>query len=382
MSGAPLGALPRSGPGAVYAAHRHEIDRAIQRVLESGRYILGEEVEAFERDYAAYIGVRHAVGTGSGTDALHLGLRACGVGPGDRVITVSHTAVATVAAIEMCGAVPVLVDIDPRSLTLDPARGAAAIERDACRSRLKAVIPVHLYGQPADMPALMDLARRHHLFVIEDCAQAHGATLDGRRVGGWGHVAAFSFYPTKNLAAFGDGGAVLTDDDGLAANLRLLRQYGWRQRYVSEVAGLNSRLDEIQAAVLRVNLAHLDAENRRRRELARLYDAALAVGPVARPAARAGTEHVYHQYVVRTERRDALRDFLAGRGIATQIHYAVPVHLQPAYHGRVGIGEGGLALTERACREIVSLPIGPHLTEAQVGHVTAAIAAWAGTDAG
>ncbi|HEX9819388.1 MAG TPA: DegT/DnrJ/EryC1/StrS family aminotransferase [Methylomirabilota bacterium] len=382
MSHSEPGTRGTSGPGAAYAAHKHEIDRAIQRVLDSGRYILDEEVEAFEREYAAYIGVRHAVGTGSGTDALHLALRACGVGPGDGVITVSHTAVATVAAIEMCGAVPVLVDVDPRSLTMDPDRLAATLRPGACPSRIKAVIPVHLYGQPADMPALRDVARPHHLHVVEDCAQAHGAALEGRRLGAWGDLAAFSFYPTKNLAALGDGGAVLTDDDDMAARLRLLRQYGWRQRYLSEVPGLNSRLDELQAAVLRVKLGHLDAENRDRRDLARAYDMALASGPVAGPVTRPGAEHVYHQYVVRTERRDSLRRFLADRGIPTQIHYPVPVHLQPAYRGRVAIGGGGLSVTERLCREIVSLPIGPLETKTRVGQVAAAIAAWGGSDAG
>jgi dTDP-4-amino-4,6-dideoxygalactose transaminase len=382
VSGVGLGTRGPGGPGALYAAHKSEIDRAIQRVLDSGRYILGQEVEAFEREFAAYIGVRHAVGTGSGTDALHLALRACGIGPGDAVITVSHTAVATVAAIEMCGAAPVLVDIDPRSLTIDPGRVAMTLEQAALPHRIKAVIPVHLYGQPADMPALREVARRHHLHVVEDCAQAHGAALEGRRLGAWGDVAAFSFYPTKNLAAFGDGGAVLTDDDDVAARLRLLRQYGWRQRYVSEVPGWNSRLDELQAAVLRVNLSHLDVQNRYRRDLARAYDAALASAPVERPVVRPGAEHVYHQYVIRTERRDSLKDFLADQGIPTQIHYPVPVHRQPAYRARVGVGEGGLSFTERVCREIVSLPIGPHLTRVEVGQIAAAIAAWGESDAG
>ena len=363
------------GPGASYAAHREGIDGAIRRVLESGWYITGDELAGFEREFAAYIGVGHAVGTGSGTDALQLGLRACGVGPGDGVVTVSHTAVATVAAIELVGAVPVLVDIEPDHFTLDPERLAATVRAAGGRGRvrIKAVIPVHLYGQPADMPAIMDVARRHGLYVVEDCAQAHGAALHDRRLGRWGHVAAFSFYPTKNLGALGDGGALLTDDEALARRARLLREYGWQERYVSEIPGLNTRLDEIQAAVLRVKLPHLDHENVQRLGVARRYDEALATGLVIPPVVRPGSLHVYHQYVVRSERRDDVRAWLADRGVRTQIHYPLPVHLQPAYQRRVGLGAGGLGHTERVCREILSLPIGAHLAPAEVEAVAAAL---------
>jgi dTDP-4-amino-4,6-dideoxygalactose transaminase len=365
-----------SGPGASYAAHRDAIDGAVRRVLESGWYIGGEEVAGFEREFAAYVGVGHAVGTGSGTDALQLGLRACGVGPGDAVVTVSHTAVATVAAIELVGAVPVLVDVEPEHFTLDPERLASTVRAAGGRGagRIKAVVPVHLYGQPADMPAITDVARRHGLYVVEDCAQAHGAALHDRRAGQWGHVAAFSFYPTKNLGALGDGGALLTDDEALAARARLLREYGWRERYVSEIPGLNSRLDELQAAVLRVKLPHLDHENERRRQVARRYDEALATGLAMPPAVRPGSRHVYHQYVARSGRRDDVRAWLAGRGVSTQVHYPVPVHLQPAYRGRVAVGAGGLEHTERACREIVSLPIGAHLAPADVEAVAGILA--------
>ncbi|HKB40142.1 MAG TPA: DegT/DnrJ/EryC1/StrS family aminotransferase, partial [Gemmataceae bacterium] len=328
-------------PGAGYLAHKGAIDAAVRRVLESGWYILGQEAAAFEAEFARYLGVRHAVGVGSGTDALHLALRACGVGPGDAVITASHTAVATVAAIELAGAAPVLVDIDPRSFTLDPNRLEQAVAehggrgRASSAGRLKAVIPVHLYGHPADMPAVMDIARRHDLIVIEDCAQAHGAAVERRKVGTWGHLAAFSFYPTKNLGALGDGGAVVTNDPQTAERARLLREYGWRERYKSEVAGMNTRLDELQAAVLRVKLRHLDRENARRRELARTYDAALSATPLVLPRPRGDVDHVYHLYVVRSQQRDELRASLKADGIGTSIHYPTPVHLQPAYRGRL-----------------------------------------------
>ena len=366
---------PQTDPRAGYLAYQPEIDAAIAQVLESGRYILGQQVTAFEQAFAAYLGVAHAIGVASGTDALNLALRACGVGPGDAVVTVSHTAVATVAAIELAGATPVLVDIDPVTFTIDPHRLEAAIKTYKSRGpseangHLKAIIPVHLYGHPADMPAMMEIARRYELDVIEDCAQAHGATIQGRRIGGWGHIAAFSFYPTKNLGALGDGGAVVTNDSHLAEQVRLLREYGWRERYVSALAGMNSRLDEIQAAILQVKLTYLDQENARRRELARLYDDLLATTSLALPQCRAGVEHVYHQYVVRSQQRDELRSFLKDNSVGTLIHYPAPVHVQPAYQKRAIIAPGGLPYTEQVCREIVSLPMYPQLTVSQVRHV-------------
>jgi dTDP-4-amino-4,6-dideoxygalactose transaminase len=370
-------------PGAGYLAHREAIDAAVRRVLESGWYILGQEVTAFEAEFARYLGVRDAVGVGSGTDALHLALRASGVGPGDGVITASHTAVATVAAIELAGAAPVLVDIDPRSFTLDPNRLEEAVAEHRRRGgraspagRLKAVIPVHLYGHPADMPAVMDIARRHDLIVIEDCAQAHGAAVGGRKVGTWGRLAAFSFYPTKNLGALGDGGAVVTNDPQSAERARLLREYGWRERYRSDVPGMNTRLDEIQAAVLRVKLQHLDRENARRREVARAYDAALSATPLELPRTRGDVEHVYHLYVVRSRRRDELRASLKADGIGTAIHYPAPVHLQPAYQGRLVPAGEGLPQTERACREILSLPMYPQMTDEQAAYVSERVVNW------
>lgn len=361
-------------PRANYLAHQDEIDQAIHRVLDRGRYVLGEEVATFEREFARYIGVRYAVGVGSGTDALHLALRVCGIGPGDSVITVSHTAVATVAAIELAGATPVLVDIDPATFTMDPDCLEDTIKRHDDGQRpghggpVKAIIPVHLYGHPADMPAIMDIARRHSLDVIEDCAQAHGAAIQGRKAGSWGHLAGFSFYPTKNLGALGDGGAVVTDDPDLAERARLLRQYGWRERYVSEIRGINSRLDELQAAILRVKVKYLDEENAKRRELARTYDGLLSVTALILPRLKDDVEHVYHQYVVRSRHRDDLKAFLKAHSIGTLTHYPIPVHLQRAYR-ELGYRAGDLPVTETCAREVLSLPLYPELEDSDVKEI-------------
>ena len=368
MSSAPI--LP-SDPKANYLAHKAEIDEAVRHVLESGWYILGREVTAFEEEFARYLGANHTISVGNGTEAVHLALRACDIRPGDSVVTVSHTAVATVAAIELAGAVPVLVDIDPSTFTLDANQLEAVIH-----DRVKAVIPVHLYGHPTDMKAILDIARRHDLWVIEDCAQSHGAAIDGRKTGSWGDLAAFSFYPTKNLGALGDGGAVVTNDSKLAEKVRLLREYGWRERYTSEFPGMNSRLDEMQAAILRVKLKYLDAENSRRRHIAKAYDLALASDGLVLPHVRTQVEHVFHQYVVRTVLRDGLRDYLKANSVGTAIHYPTPVHLQPAYRGRVGLAPGGLPETEKACHEVVSLPMHPQLTDEQVRSVIGRIHDW------
>lgn len=362
--------IPSSDPKANYLAHKDEIEAAIARVLDKGWYILGEEVAAFEREFAAYIGVRFGVGVGSGTEALHLALRACGVGAGDEVITVSHTAVATVAAIELCGATPVLVDIDLHTYTMDPNQIESAITE-----RTKAIIPVHLYGHPADVESIMAIARRRGLWVIEDCAQSHGAIYKERKTGAWGDIAAFSFYPTKNLAALGDGGMIVTNDPELAERARLLREYGWRERYVSELPGLNSRLDELQAAILRVKLRYLEQENERRRILAGTYDEALKDSRLQLPESCPDVRHVYHQYVVRCEQQDALRLFLRERGIGTLIHYPVPVHLQPAYRGRVRC-VGTLQYSEEAASKVLSLPMYPELLVDQVREITKTIITW------
>lgn len=360
-------AIPAAHPLGDYLARQAEIDQAIRRVLSGGRYILGPEAAAFEQEFAAFLGARFAVGVGSGTDALHVALRVCGIGSGDAVITVSHTAVATVAAIELAGATPLLVDIDPRRYTLDPNRLEDAIR--ANRSlHIKALIPVHLYGHPVDMPSVMSIAERFGLTVIEDCAQSHGASIGERKTGTWGHLAAFSFYPTKNLGAFGDGGAVVTNDPKLAARAALFREYGWRERYVSEVPGANSRLDELQAAILRVKLKFLDHDNTKRRTLAGQYDSMLSIGSLIVPSCRPGFTHVYHQYVIRHRRRDDLKRSLEASSIGALIHYPVPIHRQPAYRDRV-LTPGGLEETERICRDILSLPMHPHLTPDEVRRV-------------
>jgi dTDP-4-amino-4,6-dideoxygalactose transaminase len=377
-------AIPQTDPLASYLAHKPEIDLAISQVLDVGWYIHGKQGTAFEEEFAVYLGAAQAIGVASGTDALHIALRACGIGVGDAVITVSHTAVATVAAIELAGATPVLVDIDPKTLCLDPQRLEEAIEvsRRSLRSegQLKAIIPVHLYGHPVDLPAIMDIARHHSLYVIEDCAQSHGASVAGRMTGTWGHLAAFSFYPTKNLGALGDGGAVVTNDLALAERVRLLREYGWRERYISHLPGMNSRLDEIQAAVLRIKLQYLQEEVARRRELARIYDTLLAATPLILPQVRDDARHAYHQYVVRSKLRDNLRLFLKENSIGTLIHYPDPVHLQPAYHGRIAHGE--LQHSEQVCREIVSLPMYPQMTDEQAQRVCERIVQWSKQAAG
>lgn len=338
-----------------YATLEAEIQAALHQTLARGRYILGEEVAAFEQEFSAACGAAHAIGVGSGTDALLLALRACDIGPGAEVITVAHTAVATVAAIELAGARPVLVDIDPRRYTLDPALVEAAIT-----PRTRAIIPVHLYGCPADLAPILEIAARRGLRVIEDCAQAHGARYRERPVGSWGDIAAFSFYPTKNLGAYGDGGAVVTRDAALAAQVRLLREYGWAERYISQRKGLNSRLDEVQAALLRVKLRHLADWNLQRRAFAAQYTAALTGSGLQLPFEPEDCYHVYHLYVVRAVRRAALSAHLQSRGIGSAIHYPAPVHLQPAYRD-LGYPPGALPATEAAAATVLSLPLYPEL---------------------
>jgi dTDP-4-amino-4,6-dideoxygalactose transaminase len=360
-----------------YAAIRPELDAAIGGVLSKGSFILGENVQAFEREFAAYVGVDHAVGVGSGTEALHLALLALGIGAGDEVITVPHTAVATVAAIELAGARPVLVDIEPRTMTMDPALVEAKIT-----VRTRAILPVHLYGHPAALDPLLAIARRRGLHLIEDCAQAHGAEYQGRRVGALGHVGCFSFYPTKNLGAYGDGGAVVTNDGQIARRLRSLREYGWEERYVSAIGGgMNTRLDEMQAAILRVKLCHLDEWTQARRALAAAYAHALAGADVTIPVETADARHVYHLYVIRARQRDALRQYLKDNGVGTGIHYPVPVHLQPGY-ARLGSGLGTFPESERAAADILSLPMFPELTAAEAETVALHVGRFGAEDNG
>jgi dTDP-4-amino-4,6-dideoxygalactose transaminase len=367
--------VPQADPGAAYRAQKPALDAAVARVLASGWYILGEEGRAFEAEFAAWLGAgQHAVGCANGTDALMLVLRGLGIGPGATVATVSHTAVATVAAIEMVGATPLLLDIDPETYTLDADELLSVLEEPPPGlPPIRAVIPVHLYGQAADLTPMLAACREAGVAVIEDVSQAHGATLDGAMLGTLGDAAAYSLYPTKNLGALGDAGVLSTPDAALAERIAAIRQYGWKQRYISDMTGVNSRLDEVQAAVLRVRLPLLDAANARRRAVAAAYDAALTRGPLTPPARRADAEHVFHQYVVRSDRREAMQARLKEQGVATAIHYPVPVHLQPAYRGRVALGPAGCTETEAAAREIFSLPMFPELAEEQVARVCAAL---------
>lgn len=357
-----------ASPKAAYLAQQAAIDAAVQRVLASGRYVLGPEVEAFEAEFAAYIGAGHGIGVANGTDAIAIALKAAGIKPGDEVITTAHTAVATVAAIELCGATPVFADIEPDYFTLDPKRVASVIS-----PRTKAIVAVHIYGQAADLSALAELAAKHGITLIEDCAQCHGATYDGKRLGSFGSLACFSSYPTKNLGAIGDGGAIVTSDAKLAENCRLIREYGWAERYVSHIPGQNSRLDELQAAILRVKLTALDAGNARRQALAAAYDQGLASSGLVLPKRRPRATHVFHLYVVRSRSRDALLARLRDEGIGALIHYPVPVHLQKAYQGRIR-GAEALPETERAAREVLSLPMYPELLDSELQTVVSALA--------
>jgi len=359
--------IPTADPGAGYRSHKTEIDRAIHQVLDSGSYILGKETKAFEDEFASYVGVKYAIGVGSGTEAIHLALRACGIGPGDEVITVSHTAVATVAAVQMAGAIPVLVDIEPDFYTMDPEKIRSVLTPAA-----KAVIPVHLYGQPANLAPILDLAHKYGLQVIEDCSQAHGATYGGIPVGSHGDMACFSFYPTKNLGALGDGGMVVSNRQDLAEQVRLLREYGWAERYISHFPGWNSRLDEIQAAILRVQLRHLDQRNLDRIQIAASYVKGLKQRRLSLPRVREGATHVFHLFVVRSPQRDRLQHHLSDMDIGTSTHYPVPVHLQPAYKDRLP-GRESLPVTELVSREVLSLPMYPELSESETGKVIEAI---------
>lgn len=356
---------------AAYLELKLEIDAALFRVLESGRYILGPEVEAFEAEFATYCGARHSIGVASGLDALHLSLRALGVGPGDEVIVPSHTFIATWLAVTQCGARPVPVEPIESTFNLDPALIEASIT-----AKTKVILPVHLYGQPADMDPILAIARRHGLRVLEDAAQAHGACYKGKRIGSHGDAVAWSFYPVKNLGAFGDAGAVTTDDPDLAQRIRLLGNYGSRLKYVNETQGYNSRLDPLQAAVLRVKLRHLDAWNERRSEIARRYSAAMVNTGLILPTVPAWATPVWHLYVTRYPQRDVLQTALADAGIGALIHYPIPPHLQGAYAAQE-FGKGAFPVSERIHDTVLSLPVGPHMTEAEVMTVIEAIQRYA-----
>lgn len=353
---------------SAYLELKTEIDAAIARVLDSGWYILGPEVEAFEQEYAKYCQAKHCVGLADGLDALHLALKAMGVGPGDEVIVPSNTYIATWLAVSQCGATPVPVEPDARTYNIDPA-----LIEQAITPRTKVILPVHLYGQPADMDAILAIAKRHGLRVLEDAAQAHGAKYKGRRIGAHGDVVAWSFYPGKNLGALGDGGAITTDDAELADKIRVLRNYGSRVKYVNEVQGCNSRLDPLQAAVLRVKLNHLDDWNERRAGLAKQYLNGLAETNLVLPYVPEWAEPVWHLFVVRTANREVLQQHLGQQGIGSLIHYPVPPHLQQAY-ADFGYTRGAFPLAEAMANEVLSLPMGPHLGSAGVHTAMRAIA--------
>ena len=351
--------IPFLDLGAAYRELKPEIDAAVSRVLESGWYILGPEVEAFETEWAAYCDAKHTVGLANGLDALTLALRALDIGPGDEVIVPSNTYIATWLAVTGVGATPVPVEPDVATHNIDPARIEAAIT-----SRTRALLPVHLYGQPADMDPILDIARRHGLQVIEDAAQAHGARYKGKRIGAHGDIVCWSFYPGKNLGALGDAGAITTDDTALAERVALLRNYGSSQKYVNEEAGVNSRLDPIQAAVLRVKLGVLDEWTERRRAVAMAYTKGLAKSGLILPHMPEWADPAWHLYVVRTSDREALQGRMTEAGICTLIHYPIPPHMQAAYSG-MGIAPEALPLARDLASEVLSLPIGPQL-EVQV----------------
>jgi len=352
-----------------YESIKEEIDEAIARVLEKGYFILGEEVQGFEQEFARYVGAEYGVGVGSGTEALHLSLLALGIGQEDEVITVSTAAVPTVSAISQAGAKPILVDINPETYTMDISKLEAAIT-----PKTKAVIPIHLYGNVVDMDPLMNFARKNNLAVIEDACQAHGAEYKGERVGAIGNLGAFSFYPTKNLGGYGDGGIIVTNDEALAQKVRLLRFYGMtdQDKYIHIIKGINSRLDEMQAAILRVKLKHLDEWNNSRRAKAALYHQLLPHNYLHLPYEPPYAKHIYHLYVIRTERRDELRSYLKAHNIGTLIRYPIPIHLQPSYSD-LNLSKGSFPCAEKCAKEILSLPLFPELSEEEIQYVAKTI---------
>jgi len=352
---------------ASYIDHKPEIDEAIQRVLNSGWYILGGEVEAFEQEYAAYCEVKFCVGLANGLDALHLALVAMGVGKGDEVIVPSNTYIATWLAVSHCGAVPVPVEPDEATYNINPARIEAAIT-----SRTKVILPVHLYGQPADIDSILSIARKHGLKVLEDGAQAHGASYKGKRIGGHGDVVAWSFYPGKNLGAYGDGGAITTNDPHIADRIRVLRNYGSRVKYVNEVKGFNSRLDTMQAAILRVKLKYLDESNKARQSIAVQYLNGISKHNLTMPSLPDWADSVWHLFVVRSKNREKIQQQLSQAGIGTLIHYPIPPHLQAAYT-ELSLSKGAFPISEQMHDEVLSLPIWPAITSQQVMEVINAV---------
>jgi dTDP-4-amino-4,6-dideoxygalactose transaminase len=358
-----------------YKRIKKEILSVTQRVYEKGRFILGEEVSAFEKEFSHYCGVRYGVGVGSGTDALYLALKTAGIGEGDEVITVANSFVATALAISFTGATPLFVDIDPKTYTMDPNHLELFLKRQKGRDsgrKIKAVLPVHLYGHPAEMDSIMEIADRYDLIVIEDACQAHGAKYGKKKVGSFGAMGCFSFYPTKNLGGYGDGGMVVTDYQKYDQKLRLLRCYGEREKYQHILKGHNSRLDEIQAALLRIKLKYLDQWNQERRRKAELYTKMLSPLGLVCPTEKKGVRHVFHLYTIKTKKRDSLQAFLKKRGIETLIHYPIPIPLQKAYR-ELGYRRRDLPLTNQWCRKILSLPFFPEMKEHEMEKVAEGI---------
>lgn len=358
-----------------YKKIKGEILSATQRVYEKGRFILGEEVSAFEKKFSHYCGVRYGVGVGSGTDALYLALKAAGIGEGDEVVTVANSFVATALAISFTGAKPLFVDIDPKTYTMDPNHLELLLKHQKAkgsRRKIKAILPVHLYGHPAEMDSIMEIANRYELIVIEDACQAHGAKYGKKKVGSFGAMGCFSFYPTKNLGGYGDGGMVVTNHKRHDQNLRLLRCYGERKKYEHILKGHNSRLDEIQAAILRVKLKYLDQWNGERRRKAKIYTQMLSPLGVVCPSEKKGVRHVYHLYTIKTKKRDSLQTFLKKRGIETLIHYPIPIPLQKAYR-ELEYHKRDLPLTNQWSRKILSLPFFPEMKESEMEEVAEGI---------
>ncbi len=355
---------------SAYQELKTEIDTSVRNVLDSGVYILGTEVESFEKEYATFVEAKHCIAVANGLDALHLALLALGVGPGDEVIVPSNTYIATWLAVSQIGAIPVPVEPLEQTFNLDPEKIEQAISQ-----RTKAIIPVHLYGQPTDLDPILAIAKKHGLFVLEDAAQAQGARYKGKRIGGHGDAVAWSFYPGKNLGAIGDAGAVTTNSPEIAEKIRMLRNYGSREKYVNDVKGYNSRLDPIQAAILRVKLRHLDEWNDRRREISASYLEQLGSEGFSLPVVPSWAESVWHLFVVKTSQRDELQKYLLSEGIGTLIHYPIPPHLQKAY-ADLGFGEGSFPIAEKIHREVLSLPIGPHLGTHAVERVISTVNAF------
>lgn len=361
--------IPVASPRAENYPLMEQINNAFHRVFKSGSYILGNEVRLFEKEFADYLGVKYAIGVGNGTDAVTIALSAAGVSSGDEVITVSHSAVATVAAIERSGATPVFVDIDSKTRCMDSSLITSRITE-----KTKAILPVHIYGQPAPMNEINLIAEQFNLVVVEDCAQAHGAEIQGRKVGSFGAAGAFSFYPTKNLGGMGDGGALVTNSKEVAEKAIMLRQYGWKEKFVSDFSGINSRLDELQAAILREKLPFLDQNNNRRREIADRYRTAVDSEKIITPKYFKDTISAMHLFVVESENRDSLSEYLSQKGISSARHYPLPIHQQPAYMDT--LGSGHLPETDKLYQRMLTIPLYPELNERQIDKICSALSSW------